>query len=62
MLFAGHLIGSSLSFSSSLLQHPVLVTEAPMNSRKSREKMAEIFFETFNVPSLFISMQAVLAL
>jgi len=43
-------------------QHPVLVTEAPMNSRKSREKMAEIFFETFNVPSLFISMQAVLAL
>merc|ERR1711871_728387 len=43
-------------------EHPVLVTEAPMNSRKSREKMAEIFFETFNVPSLFISMQAVLAL
>jgi len=43
-------------------EHPLLVTEAPMNPRRSREKMAEIFFETFGVPSLFISMQAVLAL
>jgi len=43
-------------------EHPVLVTEPPMNPRRSRERMAEIFFETFNVPSLFISMQAVLAL
>jgi len=43
-------------------EHPVLVTEPPMNPRRSREKLAEIFFETFNVPSLFISMQAILAL
>jgi len=42
--------------------HPVLTTEPPMNSRRSREKLAEIFFETFNVPALFISMQAILAL
>ena len=27
-----------------------------------REKAAEIFFETFNVPALFLSMQAVLSL
>lgn len=44
------------------LQHPVLLTEAALNPRKNREKAAEIFFETFNVPALFISMQAVLSL
>ena len=33
-----------------------------MNPRRNREKSAEIFFETFNVPALFISMQAVLSL
>lgn len=33
-----------------------------MNPRKNREKAAEIFFETFNVPALFISMQAILSL
>ncbi|MEJ1276300.1 hypothetical protein NN561_007204 [Cricetulus griseus] len=42
--------------------HPVLLTEAPLNPRKNRERAAEVFFETFNVPALFISMQAVLSL
>ena len=37
-------------------------TEAPLNPRRNRERAAEIFFETFNVPALFISMQAVLSL
>lgn len=43
-------------------EHPVLLTEAPLNPRRNRERAAEIFFETFNVPALFISIQAVLSL
>jgi centractin len=43
-------------------EHPVLLTEAPLNPRPNREKAAEILFESFNVPALFISMQAVLSL
>ncbi|KAK9325255.1 actin family [Lipomyces orientalis] len=43
-------------------EHPVLITEAPLNPRQNRKRTAEIFFETFNVPALFVSVQAVLAL
>lgn len=43
-------------------QHPVLLTEAPLNPRSNRDIAAQIFFDTFNVPALFTSVQAVLAL
>lgn len=43
-------------------QHPVLLTEAPLNPRANRDTAAQILFETFNVPALFTSIQAVLSL
>ena len=33
-----------------------------MNPPENREAIAEIFFETFNVPGLYIGVQAVFAL
>ncbi|CAK9037137.1 unnamed protein product [Durusdinium trenchii] len=41
---------------------PVLLTEPPYNPTAKREKMVEVMFETFGVPSLNISIQGVLAL
>jgi len=38
------------------------LTEPPMNTPENREYTAEIMFETFNVPGLYIAVQAVLAL
>lgn len=43
-------------------EHPFVLTEPPLNPPENREMTAEIMFETFNVPALNISVQAVLAL
>lgn len=44
------------------LEHPVLLTEAVLNPYSNRERMAEIFFETYTAPAIFICSQALLSL
>eukprot|EP01125_Pyxidicula_operculata_P002108 TRINITY_DN12053_c0_g1_i1.p1 TRINITY_DN12053_c0_g1~~TRINITY_DN12053_c0_g1_i1.p1 ORF type:complete len:412 (-),score=102.27 TRINITY_DN12053_c0_g1_i1:49-1284(-) len=42
--------------------HFFCLTEPPLNPPENREFTAEVMFETFNVPGLYIAVQAVLAL
>lgn len=39
-----------------------LLTEPPKNPKSNREKMCEVMFEKFNVPGLYIAIQAVMSL
>eukprot|EP00823_Brevimastigomonas_motovehiculus_P003394 TRINITY_DN2056_c0_g1_i1.p1 TRINITY_DN2056_c0_g1~~TRINITY_DN2056_c0_g1_i1.p1 ORF type:complete len:382 (+),score=63.79 TRINITY_DN2056_c0_g1_i1:61-1206(+) len=43
-------------------QHPVLLTESPLNPRSNRLKAAEYFFETFNAPAFYVQIQSILSL
>ena len=43
-------------------EHPVLLTEPSKRRRFDREKMIEIMFETFKVPSYYSNLQAIFSL
>ncbi|SCV02913.1 LAME_0H06216g1_1 [Lachancea meyersii CBS 8951] len=56
-----HIFQESLKLNN-LEDHPVLVTEAPLNPAGNRDKMCELLFDLFNSPAMYVSIQAVLAL
>lgn len=42
--------------------HPILISDAPLNPRSNRENICKHLFEIFNVPALHVSIAGLLAL
>ena len=43
-------------------EHPLLITEPPLNLKTNREKIAELIFEDFKSPALYLGNQGMMAL
>ncbi|KAG9473042.1 hypothetical protein GDO78_015321 [Eleutherodactylus coqui] len=43
-------------------ERPALITEPPLNPLSNRKNMAQVFFEKFDVPAIYVATQGVLAL
>ena len=55
-------IYSKSNLNAKMDEHPALLTEVPHNPTSHREQLAEVFFETFRAPALFLAPPAVLSL
>ncbi|XP_040588800.1 actin-85C-like [Mesocricetus auratus] len=43
-------------------QHPVMITEPPLNRADVKSRITQILFETFNVPAMYMANQGVLSM
>ncbi|KAM6183549.1 actin-like protein 7B [Erethizon dorsatum] len=43
-------------------EHPVLVSDPPLSPSSNREKYAELLFETFGIPAMHVTSQALLSI
>ena len=43
-------------------EHPIIMTEPPLNPNSNRERMTQIMFETFEFPSFYVANTALLSL
>ncbi|CAJ1370876.1 unnamed protein product [Effrenium voratum] len=43
-------------------EHPVLLTEVPLNPKAHRERLTQMMFDTFNAPACYVTTGAVLSL
>ena len=43
-------------------EHPFVISEVPLNPKANRAKMAQVMFETFNVPALKVALTGILSL
>ncbi|KAK1443989.1 actin [Babesia gibsoni] len=44
------------------IEHPVLLSEPPLNPKLHRERICQLFFESFDVPGLYMAPSSLLAL
>ena len=43
-------------------EHPVILSEPPINPKANRERTTQVMFETFNVPAMYIGIQQVMCI